>query len=97
MGIEELIMSVMASIVALTELLKPIFAKLLPKFELNPKVIQLIAGGIIIAVIVFIIKPETEGLTGALLFSFLSSSGLYGWALKPIKELYTELKGLFGK
>ena len=95
MGIEELIMSVMASIVALTELLKQIFARVMPKFELNPKVVQLIAGGIVIATIVFVIKPETEGLTGALLFSFLSSSGLYGWAIKPIKQIYVELTDIF--
>lgn len=97
MGIEELIMSVMASIVALTELLKQVFARVMPKFELNPKVIQLMAGALVVATIVFVIKPETEGLTGALLFSFLSSSGLYGWAIKPIKQIYTELKDVFGK
>lgn len=97
MGIEALIAGVMSAIVALTEFLKLAFAKLLPSWELNPKISQLISGAIVIAVVVFVIKPETEGLTGALIFSFLSSSGLYGWAIKPIKEIWTELSDLFKK
>lgn len=92
MELESIFSIIMASIVALTEFLKGLAAKFAPKLKLTPQILQIISGVVVVAIVVFIVRPELANLKGALLFSFLASSGLYGLLVKPLKEMLSGSK-----
>lgn len=91
---EMLLASLIAGISVLTEVLKGLFAKFLPKVEFSPKFLTVVSAAITGAAVFLVFKPEFGGYAGALLMAFLSSSGLYDHILKPIKEIIARLRGI---
>jgi hypothetical protein len=96
-NLEFLISGLIAAIVTLTEFLKGLLAKFAPKLEISPRVLSWISAALVGAGAYFTIKPDSGGMLGALLFSFLASAGVYDHAIKPVKVIWQELKMIFTK
>lgn len=96
-NLDSMIYALIAAIVTLAEFLKGILAKFAPNLNLSPRVISWVSGILVAAGAYLTITPDSGGLVGALLFSFLASAGVYDHAIKPVKYIWQELKGIFAR
>lgn len=91
-NIDALFAGIVAAITLITEGLKYLIAKISPKLDINPRILQWIAGALVIAGVIVFYRPETGGKIGALLFAFLSSSGVYDHFIQPLKNIIESIK-----
>jgi uncharacterized membrane protein len=87
-----MVASLIGAIITLSEVLKALFAKYLPKMEIKGQFVTILAAVLVGVAGYFTASNESGSYIGSLLFAFLASAGVYDYAFKGLFDLFKKKK-----